>query len=72
LIESAWSRGDLVEAALACLPESTYELATIYTGARGSVVEAAAMGEVIRARVGLAVDILVGGAPNHEYIISIE
>lgn len=64
--------GTLVEASLACLPGSAYELATIYTGARGSVVEATAMGETIRARLGLAVDVLVGGEPNYEYIISIE
>lgn len=72
LIAGGGSLEALVERALDALPPGAYEIATVYIGADGTDDDAAAIGQTILRRTGIAVEVQRGGQPHYPYILSVE
>jgi DAK2 domain fusion protein YloV len=71
-VASGGSPIDLVDVALSRLPQVAYDIATIYVGAEGSDEIARALAAALGARLGIPTEVIFGGQPHYDYIISIE
>jgi dihydroxyacetone kinase-like predicted kinase len=63
---------EVLRHAIDALPAGSYEIATVYVGARGAAETAAGLAAVLTDRLSAAAEIESGGQPHYEYIISIE
>lgn len=71
-VASADSVSELVQTAVSHLPQATYEIATIYVGDEGSDDGARTLRDALGARLGIPTEIVPGGQPHYDYIVSIE
>lgn len=71
-VAAGQSYPDLVEAALERLTNTEAEIATVFIGRDGSRAGAEEIARTIRSRLGIDVEIAVGGQPHHDYLVSVE
>ncbi|MPZ15610.1 MAG: DAK2 domain-containing protein [Chloroflexi bacterium] len=71
-VATARSIEELVGAALGRLGPGPWDIATIYIGQDGTTDGASAVANVIGARTGAQIEIVTGGQPHDEYIVSLE
>ena len=63
---------DLISCAVKALPDSSYDIATIYLGADIDPSTADALVPLLAEALGVEVEISTGGQRHYDYIISVE